>query len=192
MQASSPWVSCSLELVSGYRRMLDAAVEQLDEEQFFRRPANGFNSVANLLRHLGGNLTSRWTEFLTTDGEKDDRDRDAEFEDWDGDRQSLMAYFDQGWRQFVQTLESLSDDDLDATIQIRGEEHSVPQAIQRSLTHVSYHIGQLVMVARMVKNNDSQWQWLTIQPGQSKNFNASTWGTSASRGTMGESKESSE
>lgn len=132
-----------------------------------------------ILRHLGGNLLSRWTDFLTTDGEKPDRNRDNEFLDWDGDRQSLMSYFDSGWGALEAAIESLNDDTLEQHIQIRGESHTIPQALIRSITHITYHVGQIAIVARQVHNGD--WQWLTVSPGNSSQFNKQTWGTSASR-----------
>ncbi len=93
----SVWLTASAETIASYRKMIDAAVVQLSDDEFFARPAPHLNSVAVLLRHLAGNLRSRWTDFLTTDGEKPDRNRDAEFLDWPGDRASLLAEFDRGW-----------------------------------------------------------------------------------------------
>ena len=183
---NSAWLEASLETANGYRRVIDAAVEQLTDEQFFHRPATNANSVAVLLRHLGGNLQSRWDQFLTEDGEKPSRDREKEFKDWHGDRSSLIEYFDVGWHTLISTLKSLADDDLTQLVTIRGEAHTIPQAIQRSLTHISYHVGQLLLIARMVHNNDETWNWVTIPPGQSKQHNKNTWGTSASRSTFGE------
>ena len=95
------------ETVSSYRRMIDATVEQLSDEELNVRPAPNINSVAVILRHLGGNLRSRWTDFLTTDGEKPDRDRDTEFLDWDGDRDSLIAHFDAGWDALTAAIQHL-------------------------------------------------------------------------------------
>ena len=184
-ESHETWLHASLETVHGYRRAIDAAAEQLTDEQLFHRPNPNANSVAVLLRHLGGNLQSRWENFLTEDGEKPSRDRDKEFEDWHGDRRSLVEYFDQGWQRLVSTLESLTSKDLSKTVLIRGEPHSIPQAIQRSLTHISYHAGQILLIARMVHNNDETWDWLTIRPGTSKEHNSETWGTSASRSTFG-------
>ncbi len=179
------WKTATLELLGGYRRMIDAAARQLDDQQFFQRPQPNLNSVAVLLRHLGGNLQSRWSSFLSDDGEKPERDRDREFEEWQGDRNSLMDYFDRGWQRLISTVESLSHDQMASTVLIRGEPHSVPQAIQRTLTHVSYHVGQLVLIARWVKDDDANWQWLTIAPGQSRQHNQATWDQSTSRGMMG-------
>jgi uncharacterized damage-inducible protein DinB len=166
--------------------MIDGALQQLSDEELVRRPSNGINSVAIILRHLGGNLQSRWTDFLTTDGEKPTRNRDSEFEDWPRDRASLMAFFDNGRKTWRQSIESLTEDDLAKTVTIRGEPHSVPLAIQRSLTHTAYHVGQIMLIARSIHEGD--WKWLTIRPGGSQEHNEKTWGTSASRGTAGNVK----
>jgi uncharacterized damage-inducible protein DinB len=183
---AEPWIYASVETIDSYRRMVDGAVKQLSDEEFFARPAEGINSVANILRHLGGNLLSRWTDFLTTDGEKPDRNRDSEFEDWQGDRASLMAFFDRGWQAWRNSIESLTADDLAKTVAIRGEPHSVPLAIQRSVTHASYHVGQIMLISRLVHVGD--WKWLTIRPGGSQQHNQQTWGTSASRGVAGDDR----
>lgn len=176
---TSAWLDSIRDIVSSYRRMIDATIIQLTDDELFARPAPGINSVAVILRHLGGNLQSRWTNFLTTDGEKPDRNRDSEFQDWNGDRGSLIGHFNSGWEALVAALESIDDTNIDTTIHIRGEPHSIPQAISRSVTHLTYHVGQIVMIARMV--HDGDWQWLTIAPGSSEEHNNRTWGTAASR-----------
>lgn len=163
--------------------MVDAIVEQLTDEELHAYPAEGINSVAVLLRHLGGNLQSRWTDFLTTDGEKPDRDRDAEFQNWEGDRESLLAHFDAGWKALEQAIASIDTGNVESEITIRGEPHSVSQALVRSIVHITYHVGQIAMVARMV--HVGPWQWLTIAPGESSNHNSRTWGTAASSDISG-------
>lgn len=173
------WLLSMRETIASYRRMIDATVEQLTDDELFRRPEPTANSVAIILRHLGGNLRSRWTDFLASDGEKPDRDRDSEFLDWEGDRQSLLSYFDEGWSVLDAAVGSLDDSNINQTILIRGEPHTIPQALIRSITHMSYHVGQIAIVARLV--HDGDWRWLTVAPGSSKDFNALTWGTSASR-----------
>lgn len=167
------------DTIASYRRMIDATIEQLTDDELFARPASNANSVAIILRHLGGNLRSRWTDFLTADGEKPDRDRDSEFLDWDGDRQSLMSHFDTGWGALEAAVESVDDKNVNHTILIRGEPHTIPHALTRSVTHITYHVGQIAIVARIVHHGD--WRWLTVAPGSSKQFNKQTWGTSASR-----------
>lgn len=181
------WINAMRDTTVSYRRMIDAAVEQLADDELFARPTPTVNSVAIILRHLGGNLRSRWTDFLTTDGEKPDRNRDAEFQDWEGDRQSLISHFDSGWRALEAAIESLNDGNVGKCIQIRGESHSIPQALTRSVTHITYHVGQIAIVARQVHGGD--WKWLTIAPGESSEFNKDTWGTSASRGIFANDKD---
>ena len=175
------------ETVSSYRRMIDATINQLTDAELCARPTPDVNSVAVILRHLGGNLRSRWTDFMTTDGEKPDRDRDSEFLDWDGDRNSLLQYFDSGWDAIVSALETIDDKNIDTTIHIRGEPHSIPQALARSVAHLTYHVGQIAMIARMV--HDGDWQWLTIAPGSSAEHNNKTWGTEASRSIFSDRKD---
>ena len=176
---SDEWLTLLRNAVTSYREMIDRTTEQLSDAELFARPAPGVNSVAVLLRHLGGNLQSRWTDFLTTDGEKPSRNRDAEFEDWDGDRESLLRFFDQGWKALTAALDSIDDGNVDSTIHIRGEPHSIPQALIRSVTHLTYHVGQISMTARMV--HDGDWNWLTVAPNQSQQHNERTWGTAQSR-----------
>jgi hypothetical protein len=173
------WMQASLEVIDGYRKQIDGAQRQLTDAEFFQRPAEGINSVAIILRHFGGNLLSRWTDFLTTDGEKPTRNRDSEFEDWPGDRTSLLAFFDSGWQTWRRSIESLTPGDFTKTVTIRGEPHSVQLAIQRSLTHTAYHVGQIMLIARTV--HAGEWNWLTIRPGGSQQHNLQTWGTAASR-----------
>jgi len=173
------WLGAVRDTVKSYRQMIDATIVQLTDDELFLRPAPGINSVAVILRHLGGNLRSRWTDFLTTDGEKPDRDRDREFLDWEGDRNSLMQYFYSGWKALEEALESIDDQNIGAVIKIRGEPHTIPQAVTRSVTHFSYHVGQITMIARMVHHGD--WRWLTIAPGSSAEHNHKTWGTKESR-----------
>ncbi len=183
---SQLWIDAIGETVAGYRRVIDATVEQLTDDELHARPSPGVNSVAIILRHLGGNLQSRWSDFLTTDGEKPSRDREHEFAPWDGDRDSLLAYFDEGWTRLIEAIDQISDDNISAPIFIRGEKHSIPQAIARSISHIAYHVGQILLVSRMV--HQGEWNWLTIAPGQSQLFNERTWGTAASRSTFGQSK----
>jgi len=183
-QLNSLWIESCRETITGYRRMTDAALRQLSDAEFFARPSEEINSVAIVIRHLAGNLHSRWTDFLTTDGEKSDRDRDREFEEWQGDRESLMRYFDSGWACLESAIAALNDESVCKTIQIRGEDHSVPDAFARSMTHVSYHVGQILIIARMVHHG--QWNWLTVAPGKSADHNRNTWGTAASRSSFAE------
>lgn len=179
----SLWLNASAETIASYRKMIDAAVAQLSDEELGVRPAPSLNSVAIILRHLAGNLRSRWTDFLTTDGEKPDRDRDGEFQEWSGDRANLLAEFDRAWDCLAGVPGQLNVANIDTPILIRGERHTIPQALSRSIAHVAYHTGQILMVARAV--HAGEWRWLTIAPGGSSAHNQTTWGTAASRGVFG-------
>ncbi len=178
------WLAATMEMITSYRRMIDGAVVQLSDVELNTSPGPGINCVSIILRHLGGNLRSRWTDFLTTDGEKPDRDRDSEFVAWPGDRASLLAYFDTGWQTMVHAVSTLSVEDLRRTVRIRGEAHTVPQAIMRSITHTAYHVGQIMLIARTM--HQGEWKWLTIALGNSASFNKETWGTARSRAVMGD------
>lgn len=178
------WVDAAAETIASYRRMIDATIRQLSDEEFFESPASGINSVATVLRHLGGNLQSRWIDFLTTDGEKPDRHRDTEFQPWTQGRSALLTYFQAGWSALEEAVKEIRQLVLQGAaaqqrIKIRGEQHTLSQALFRSITHLSYHAGQITMVARMV--HTGEWQWLTVAPGKSADHNANTWGTSAAR-----------
>ena len=153
-----------------HKDQADRAIAQLSDSRFVQRPTEHVNSIALIVKHLAGNLQSRWTDFLNSDGEKPDRDRDAEFIMADGDsRSSLLAAWERGWSALFATLGALTDDDLVKSITIRGEAHRVQQAILRSLDHVAYHTGQILYVARMLNPNGD---WLTIAPGKSREHQA--------------------
>jgi hypothetical protein len=128
------------------------------------------------MKHIAGNLTSRWTDFLTADGEKPGRNRDSEFVDSFSSRAELLEFWERGWACLTRTLKSLMPDDLGKTVFIRGEPHSVPLALQRSLGHTCYHIGQIVQVARI--HAGEKWKVLTIPRGGSEQFNKGNWGQS--------------
>lgn len=133
---------------------------QLTDEQLFWAPNEESNSIAMIIQHLRGNMLSRWTDLFTTDGEKPDRNRDGEFEPAKGDRAAILALWDEGWSTFLNTLDSLTETDLLRTIYIRKEPHSVIQAIERQVYHYGYHVGQIVYIAKQMK--DADWQTLTI------------------------------
>jgi hypothetical protein len=173
------WVESVAANVASYRHMIDATVAQLSDAELRERPRPDMNSVAVLLRHLGGNLQSRWTDFLTTDGEKPGRNRDSEFTDWSGERAELIAYFDTGWRLLTDAIDLIRELNDDQEILIRGERHTIADALMRSVAHVSYHVGQIAIISRMVHRGE--WQWLTIAPGKSAEHNSQTWGTARSR-----------
>jgi hypothetical protein len=150
--------------------LADGAMSQLSDEQFFAVPSPGDNSVAVIVKHVGGNLVSRWTDFLTTDGEKPGRDRDTEFRiGADDTRDRLIHVWAHGWTTLFNALEPLGDFDMARTITIRGEPLTVLQAVNRQLTHYAYHVGQIVYVAK--HQCGSAWHTLSIPPGRSAEFN---------------------
>jgi hypothetical protein len=150
--------------------LADSAMAQLSDEQFFAAPAPGDNSVAVIVKHVGGNLVSRWTDFLTSDGEKPGRDRDTEFRIDAGDtREQLRRLWTSGWSRLFEALEPLDDSDLTRLVTIRGEPLSVLQAVNRQLTHYAYHVGQIVYVAK--HHRGSAWSTLSIPLGRSAEFN---------------------
>ena len=157
------------DLLHEYHRhkgLAEKAIAGLSDEQFFLRPDEQVNPVALIVKHLAGNLASRWRDFLTTDGDKPDRDRDSEFLLTDDDtREHLMARWEAGWQILFDTLEGMTENDLDRTVTIRGEPHTVCQALLRGLTHTAYHAGQILYLTRMLHPNSP---WLTIAPGQSR------------------------
>src|ERR1700719_1842558 len=135
-----------------------------------RRSIRSQNSIAIIVKHMAGNMRSRWRNFLTTDGEKPDRQRDTEFEDAPATRAEIVAIWDAGWNYLFEALTSLTDADLSRTITIRTEPHSVTQAINRQIAHYSYHVGQIVFLARHFAGSD--WRTLTIAKKKSGEFNA--------------------
>lgn len=155
----------------GYKRMADGALAQLNDQDFFYLPDPESNSVALVVKHLAGNLRSRWTDFLTTDGEKPDRNRDQEFILTASDtREDLMRRWEQTWETVFATVKSLKPEDLTRTVTIRGDAHSVLQALNRSLTHTAYHVGQILYVGKHRRGAD--WSTLSIAKGKSAEFNA--------------------
>ena len=161
------------------RAFAEHAFDQLDDEQFFTVLAPGLNSVGVIARHMGSNMLSRWTDFLTTDGEKPSRDRDAELAPIDGvdsadqrreARAQVMQTWADGWSTLLTTLDSLTEPDLSKTITIRGAPHTVHAAIARQLDHYAFHVGQINVIARQLVGTD-QWQWFTLPPGGTRAFN---------------------
>lgn len=156
------------------KRLAERAAEQVGDEKLHLALDDNTNSIAVVMKHVSGNLLSRWTDFLTTDGEKEWRHRDDEFVDSFAGRQDLMEYWNRGWECLFQTLNSLSPQELEKTVYIRGVPHSVPLALERSLGHTCYHIGQIVLVAR--HHAGDNWTTLTIPRGGSEEFNRRNWG----------------
>jgi Protein of unknown function (DUF1572) len=155
----------------GHKRLADGAIAQLTDQQFFATLDPESNSVAIIMKHLAGNMHSRFTDFLTTDGEKPDRHRDSEFVLQDGaEREKVVGTWEQGWQVVFDALNSLQPDDVERTVTIRGEPHSVLQAVNRQVAHYAYHIGQIVFLAKHWKGEE--WKTLSIPKGQSEQANA--------------------
>jgi len=139
----------------------DKAMAQIDDEQFFALLDSESNSIALIVKHVAGNMRSRWTDFLTTDGEKPDRDRDSEFETGPEEtREVILAHWEDGWSRTLGAISSLAPDDLDKTVTIRGEPHTVLQAINRQVAHYALHAGQIVLLAKHFAG--SRWQTLSL------------------------------
>jgi hypothetical protein len=153
-----------------YKEMAEKAFGQVSDAQLHQPLDENTNSIAVIVKHMSGNLRSRFTDFLTSDGEKPDRDRDSEFVDDFPDRRAILAIWEDGWRCLFDALSPLADSDLNKTITIRGEPHSVIDALLRQLSHHSYHTGQIVQLARFLAKD--KWIVLTIPRGGSRQFNA--------------------
>lgn len=148
-----------------YKSLAEGAMEQLSDEELGRTGAGGENSVATIAWHVSGNLSSRFTDFLESDGEKPWRDRESEFEPRRVSAEALRAKWDEGWTTLFQALETLTDEDLDREVTIREIPHTVAEALHRSLAHTSYHVGQIVHQARAFRGES--WRFLSIPPGGS-------------------------
>ena len=157
------------------RRLAEDAVRQVKDDQFFLAPDPESNSIALLLKHVAGNMRSRWRDFLTTDGEKPDRHRDREFElEATDTRAALMERWDEGWGCALNTIRSLRPGDLQKTVRVRGESHTVLEAINRQVTHYAYHVGQIVYLAKHLAG--PSWKTLSIPRGRSRDYDVSTSG----------------
>src|SRR5207245_1659819 len=168
-QFTTSYLKDSIDLFRYYQKLSERAMAQCPDEGLFAMLDAESNSIAIVVKHMAGNMRSRWTNFLTADGEKPDRNRDTEFEDPPATRAELMELWERGWRLVFGALEPLSDADLARTITIRTEPHSVMQAINRQVAHYSYHVGQIVYLARHFAGD--KWQSLTIPKRKSGEFN---------------------
>jgi uncharacterized damage-inducible protein DinB len=170
LQFTTSYLEDSLTLFRQYKTLSERAMAQVTDEQLVTVLDAEMNSIAQVVKHMAGNMRSRWTDFLTTDGEKPDRNRDSEFVDAPTTRQAVLALWEQGWQYLFSALKPLSEQDLGRTVTIRGEAHSVMQAINRQMAHYSYHCGQIVLLAKHFKH--AEWQSLTVPRGQSAGFNS--------------------
>jgi len=160
----------SFDLLRYYKRLAERALEQIPDEALGATLDAESNSIAIIVKHLAGNMRSRWTDFLTTDGEKPDRNRDTEFEMPPKTRAEVMALWEAGWRYVFDALTTLTDADLTHTVQIRAEPHSVMQAINRQIAHYSFHLGQIVYLAKHFAGD--RWTAVTVPRGKSAEFTA--------------------
>jgi hypothetical protein len=169
LEFTTSYMEDALSLLGYYKKLGERAMEQVADEQLFAALDEESNSIAIIVKHMTGNMRSRWTDFLTTDGEKPDRNRDREFVDPVKTRAALIADWESGWKGVFDALLSLTDADLGRTVTIRGEAHSVLQAINRQLAHYPHHVGQIVLLAKHYARDD--WKSLSVPRNKSAEFN---------------------
>jgi hypothetical protein len=169
LKFTTSYIEDSVSLFRQYKRLAERAMEQVTDEQLFAALDEESNSIAIIVKHMAGNMRSRWTDLLTTDGEKPNRDRDCEFVDAPRTRSALLDAWESGWACVFTALEPLSDADLARTVTIRGEAHSVMQAINRQVAHYAHHVGQIVLLAKHFAHD--RWQSLSVPRNQSSEFN---------------------
>lgn len=169
LEFTTSYLADSLGLFRYYKKLAERAMEQVDDSHLFTVLDVEANSIAIVVKHMAGNMRSRWSDFLTSDGEKPDRHRDTEFENPPETRSDLMQVWEEGWTCVFQALEPLSDEDLARTVTIRGEAHSVMQAINRQIAHYSYHVGQIVLLSKHL--GCDRWNSLTVPRNRSAEFN---------------------
>jgi hypothetical protein len=166
---TTSYLKDSLAIFRNYKKLGERAMEQVTDQQLVIAIDEEANSIAIIVKHMAGNMRSRWTDFLTTDGEKPDRNRDSEFIDPPATRAALMEVWENGWSHVFRALEPLSDADLTRTITIRGEPHSVMQAINRQIAHYAHHVGQIVLLAKHFAHH--HWESLSIPRNRSAEVN---------------------
>ncbi len=169
LQFTTSYIEDALAVFRYYKKLAERAMEQVGDEQLFEVLDSEANSIAIIVKHMTGNMRSRWTDFLTSDGEKPNRDRDSEFVEPPATRAALLEEWEDGWSRLFGALESLSEADLGRTITIRGEAHSVMQAINRQLAHYPHHVGQIVLLAKHFACD--HWQSLSVPRNKSGEFN---------------------
>jgi uncharacterized damage-inducible protein DinB len=170
LEFTTSYLKDSIDLFRYYKRLGDRAIEQAPDEALTAALDAESNSIATIVKHVSGNMRSRWTDFLTSDGEKPSRNRDTEFEAPPKTRAELTALWEAGWKCVFDALGPLTEADLGRTVQIRGEAHSVMQAVNRNLGHTAYHVGQIVYLAKHFTG--SKWNTLTVPRHKSAEFNA--------------------
>lgn len=175
MDLAENYLSSSIEEFKKLKKQGEKSFDKIKSEDFFFQPDENTNSIAIIIRHLSGNMHSRWTDFLVSDGEKPWRNRDEEFEQlFYTDTDDILSRWEKGWGVLFDTLASLKPNDLMRSVKIRGEDHTVIEAINRQLTHYAFHVGQIVYMAKhLAKDN---WESLSIPKGKSKEFNEKMMG----------------
>jgi hypothetical protein len=169
MKTGTDLLPSALRIFKQYKELADKAIAQIDETAIHWKPEPESNSIYLIIKHMSGNMQSRWTDFLTSDGEKEWRNRDGEFEDDNISKAETLLLWEKGWACLFSALEPLGNDDLAKHVYIRGEAHSVMEAVNRQLAHYSYHVGQIVYIAKAIRS--SQWHTLSIAKGKSQEFN---------------------
>jgi hypothetical protein len=172
-QFTTSYVKDSIDLFRYYKNLAERAMAQCPDEALFTTIDTESNSIAIIVKHMAGNMRSRWSDFLTTDGEKPDRNRDTEFLEPPQTRAALLELWERGWKYVFDALQPLRDADLGHTVNIRKEPHSVMQAINRQMAHYAHHIGQILFLAKhLTFTTAGKWQSLSVPRGQSKQFSA--------------------
>jgi hypothetical protein len=169
LEFTTSYLTDSLALFRHYKKLAEGAMKQVTDAQLQIVLDPEMNSIAQTVKHMTGNMRSRWTDFLNTDGEKPDRQRDSEFVDPPATREKVLERWEEGWQLIFQALEPLTDADLSRTVFIRGEAHSVMQAVNRQIAHYAYHCGQIVLLAKHFRSQE--WQSLSVPRNKSGEFN---------------------
>lgn len=168
MKIGNVYLRVVIERFKSVKTLGDKTIEQLSEQDIHWTYNQESNSIAVIVKHLSGNMISRWTDFLTSDGEKENRNLDEEFIDDISSKSELISVWEKGWDVLIDTLTGLKEDDLLKTIKIRGEKHLVLEAIERQMAHYAYHVGQIVYIGKQLKNNE--WKTLSIPRGKSEDY----------------------
>lgn len=168
-QIAENYLKENIEAFESYKKLAEKSFAQVSDEEFFKAIDAEANNIAAVAKHIGGNLRSRWSRFLTTDGEKRDRNRDSEFAAENDTRESVMRNWETGWQTLFDTLRSLAPEDLSKTVTIRSEVYTVTRAVTRSLAHTASHIGQIILLAKHFRSGG--WQTLSVPKNQSAEFN---------------------
>lgn len=154
------YLSSLKKQLSHYKKLAEGAIEQVNDEEMLWKFNDESNSIAVIITHIAGNIISRFTDFLTSDGEKTWRNRDAEFDNKEISRERLLLRWQEGWDCLYRAMDTLQSEDLKRIVTIRGEDHTVVEALQRQLSHIAYHVGQIVFIAKMIR--DDKWETLSI------------------------------